>query len=99
MGAKDRAASVARLRRETGEATPACRRHGPYAGEGFDCHPLETLFLGRTRIIQGEARPVRRTHTRTLEQTTAEGHEYVDETPRVLPHSLQARTRLRQPGR
>jgi superfamily II DNA or RNA helicase len=44
-GAKTRAAATARLTRQPDEPPLLAVATGPYAGEGFDCPPLDTLFL------------------------------------------------------
>jgi hypothetical protein len=44
-GAKERAAALARLTTQPGGPPLLAVATGPYAGEGFDCPPLDTLFL------------------------------------------------------
>jgi superfamily II DNA or RNA helicase len=92
MGAKDRAAALARLRPQPGEPPLLVVATGPYAGEGFDCPPLDTLFLAATvsykgKLVQNAGRILRPYDGKT----TAEVHDYVDERTGVLASSLAKR--------
>jgi len=88
MGAKDRAAALARLRPEPNKPPLLVVATGPYAGEGFDCPPLDTLFLAapisyKGKLVQYAGRILRPYHGKT----TAEVHDYVDERTGVLASS------------
>ena len=92
MGAKDRAAALARLQPETGGPPLLAVATGPYAGEGFDCPPLDTLFLAapvsyKGKLVQYAGRILRPYDGKT----TAEVHDYVDERTGVLASSLAKR--------
>ena len=84
-GAKDRGAALARLRSETGGPLLLVVGTGPYAGEGFDCSPLDTLFLAAPVSYQGKLVQYAGRILRPYDgKTTAEVHDYVDERTGVL---------------
>ena len=92
MGAKDRAAALARLQPEPGGPPLLIVATGPYAGEGFDCPPLDTLFLAapvsyKGKLVQYAGRILRPYDGKT----TAEVHDYVDERTGVLASALNKR--------
>jgi superfamily II DNA or RNA helicase len=91
-GAKDRAAALARLRPQPSGPPLLVVATGPYVGEGFDCPPLDTLFLAapvsyKGKLVQYAGRILRPYDGKT----TAEVHDYVDERTRVLASSLAKR--------
>jgi superfamily II DNA or RNA helicase len=92
MGAKDRAAALARLTLPPGGPALLAAATGPYAGEGFDCPPLDTLFLAapvasKGRLLQYAGRILRPYEGKA----TAEVHDYHDEQVGVLASSLAKR--------
>ncbi len=92
MGAKARAAALARLQPRPGSPPLLIVATGPYAGEGFDCPALDTLFLAapiafKGRLVQYAGR-ILRTYPG---KTTAEIHDYHDTATGVLAASLGKR--------
>jgi len=92
MGAKARAAALDRLWPQLGGPPLLAVATGPYAGEGFDCPPLDTLFLTapiahKTRLVQYAGRILRPYDGKT----TAEVHDYHDIATGVLASSLAKR--------
>ena len=53
MGAKSRAAALARLQPQPGGPPLLAVATGPYVGEGFDCPALDTLFLAEAVANKG----------------------------------------------
>jgi superfamily II DNA or RNA helicase len=92
MGAKSRAAAVARLQPQPGGPPLLVVATGPYAGEGFDCPALDTLFLAapvkwKGRLVQYAGRILRPYPGKS----TAEIHDYHDHRTGVLAATLAGR--------
>ncbi len=92
MGAKSRSAALARLQPQPDSPPLLVVATGPYAGEGFDCPLLDTLFLAapirwKGRLVQYAGR-ILRPHPG---KATAEIHDYHDTATGVLAASLAGR--------
>jgi superfamily II DNA or RNA helicase len=92
MSVKDRAAALTRLQPRPGGPPVLAVATGPYAGEGFDCPALDTLFLvapvaQKGRLVQYAGRILRPYEGKA----TAEVHDYHDELTPVLASSLAKR--------
>lgn len=92
MGAKARAAALARLQPEPYGPPLLVVATGPYIGEGFDCPALDTLFLAapiafKGRLVQYAGRILRAYPGKS----TAEVHDYHDVKTPVLAASLTKR--------
>ncbi len=92
MGAKNRAAALARLQPQPGGPPLLVVATGPYAGEGFDCPALDTLFLAapirwKGRLVQYAGRILRPYPGKE----TAEVHDYHDARAGVLAAMLAGR--------
>jgi superfamily II DNA or RNA helicase len=92
MGARTRATALARLRPEPGGPPLLVVATGPYAGEGFDCPVLDTLFLAapiqwKGRLVQYAGRILRPYPGKE----TAEVHDYHDRATWVLAAALTGR--------
>ena len=92
MGAKARAAALARLDLKPDGEPLLVVATGPYIGEGFDCPVLDTLFLAapiafKGRLVQYAGR-ILRPHPGKV---TAEVHDYHDVCTGVLASSLAKR--------
>jgi superfamily II DNA or RNA helicase len=86
MGAKSRAAALARLQPRTGGPPLLAVATGSYAGEGFDCPALDALFLAAPVANKGSLTQyvgrILRSHEN---KTMAEVHDYLDERPVSWP--------------
>ena len=92
MGAKNLAAALDRLQPRPGGPPLLAIATGQFAGEGFDCPPLDTLFLAapvaqKGKLVQYAGR-IMRPHDG---KTTAEVHDYHDEQTGVLASALSKR--------
>ncbi|HUZ51105.1 MAG TPA: DEAD/DEAH box helicase family protein [Streptosporangiaceae bacterium] len=92
MGAKSRAMALARLQPQPGGPPLLAVATGAYAGEGFDCPALDTLFLAAPVANKGSLTQyvgrILRSHE---DKTTAEVHDYLDVRTGVLAAMLAKR--------
>lgn len=83
-------AALARL--QPGGAPLLAVATGSYAGEGFDCPPLDTLFLAAPVAHKGRLHQYAGRIMRPYPgKSTAEAHDYHDELTGVLASSLTKR--------
>ena len=92
LGAKTRALALARLQPQPAGPPLLAVATGPYAGEGFDCPALDTLFLAAPVANKGSLTQyvgrILRSHEN---KTTAEVDDYLDERTGVLAAMLAKR--------
>ena len=92
MGAKSRAMVLARLQSQPGGPPLLAVATGSYAGEGFDCPALDTLFLAAPVANKGSLTQYVGRILRSHEsKTTAEVHDYLDQRTGVLAAMLAKR--------
>jgi superfamily II DNA or RNA helicase len=92
MGARQRGAALARLQPQPGGPPLLAIATGSYAGEGFDCPPLDTLFLAAPVAQKGSLLQYAGRILRPYDgKATAEVHDYHDELTGVLASSLAKR--------
>jgi superfamily II DNA or RNA helicase len=98
MGAKARAAALARLPPQPGGLPLLVVATGSYAEEGFGCPALDTLFLAAPVAQKGRLVQYARILCPYHGKATAEVHDYHDELTGVLALlTSQACTRLYEP--
>ena len=94
MGARDRAAALARLTPQPGGPPLLAVATGPYAGEGFDCPPLGHPLPRRASRQQGTPAAGRRAHPAPLRRQRHPRRgpdDYHDKLTGVLASSLARR--------
>jgi superfamily II DNA or RNA helicase len=92
MGARQRDAALGRLQPQPGGPPLLAVATGSYAGEGFDCPPLDTLFLAAPVAHKGRLHQYAGRILRPYPgKATAEAHDYHDELTGVLASSLAKR--------
>ena len=94
MGARARAAALARLDPGAGNGPGLVVATGAYVGEGFDCPVLDTLFLAAPisfsgRLVQYAGRVLRPWPSKDV----VEVHDYVDADVPMLASSMAKRAR------
>ena len=80
LNAKNRSAALARMQPQPGRPSLLAVATGPYAGEGFDCPVLETLFLA----AQSDEKDGSSSTPGASCAPTAEIHDYHDTVTGVL---------------
>jgi hypothetical protein len=86
------AAALARLQRQPGGPPLLVVATGSYAGEGFDCPALDTLFLAAPAANKGSLTQYAGRILRSQEnKSTAEVHDHLDERTGVLAAMLPKR--------
>jgi superfamily II DNA or RNA helicase len=92
MGATSRASALARLQPQPAGPPLLAVATGSYAGEGFDCPALDTLFLAAPVANKGSlTQYVGRILRAHESKSTAEVHDYLDERTGVLAAMLTKR--------
>jgi superfamily II DNA or RNA helicase len=92
MGARSRAAALARLQPQPRGSPLLAVATGSYAGEGFDCPALDTLFLAAPVANKGSLTQYAGRILHSYEKKiTAEVHDYLDERTGVLAAMLAKR--------
>jgi superfamily II DNA or RNA helicase len=90
LSAKARRQAIANL--ATGDGQALAVATGPFIGEGFDCPPLDTVFLVfpmkfKGKVVQYVGRVLRRHDGKD----TVEVHDYVDEAVPILAYTRRER--------
>jgi superfamily II DNA or RNA helicase len=90
MNTRDRRAAIARLGADSAQLLVVAT--GPFVGEGFDCPPLDALFLAAPIAFQGRlVQYVGRILRSAPGKTDVEVHDYHDLETGVLASSLSKR--------